>query len=78
MEHKQTPQQRKPKTHNDYLLSVGHEFYYRAKAADKMHRCLYWLDRYYEANNRLIQQTAKRERIARQQQANLRKQLRKK
>lgn len=70
------PTTKQLKTHNDYLLSVGHEFYCRARSADRMHKCLYWLDRYYDANSKLVNQVAKQQKTRERQNAQLKQTLR--
>lgn len=67
---------KQPKTHDDYLLSQGREHYEYARKATRLESCLYWLERYYDANSRYIQRIAKRQRIAQQQQKQLQKTLR--
>lgn len=42
------------KQHNDYLLPYGREFYNKARQADRLDKCLYWLDRYNDINRRIV------------------------
>ena len=71
-----TDKPKHPRTHDDYLLSQGREHYEYARAATCLESCLYWLERYYDANNRHIQRIAKKQRMAQQQQKQLQKTLR--
>lgn len=67
-----TDKSKQPRTHDDYLLSQGREHYEYARSARTLESCLYWLERYYDTNSRYIQRIAKRQRMAQQQQKQLR------
>lgn len=38
----------------EYLMPIGHQYYLRAANAQTLDKCLYWLDRYYDVNRRLV------------------------
>lgn len=44
---------------NKYLMPAGHLFYSRAVVAETMEKCLYWLQRYYDENYKLVKKEAR-------------------